>query len=248
MAFRILQISDCHLFSDPDKVGYSEINPTLSLEAILKDAVKESPDLVLFTGDISGDDSEPSYIRLQSLLEDADLLKNVRMIPGNHDVPELMIKVFGTTVCQFDSHEDFGQWRIHYLNSHYEGTKGSVSNERLQMLEEAVLGFPNKNHIVTVHHHPLDCIHWMDKHDWVDRSKFLQLMYFLPRTIRVLYGHVHHDFHRVFGGHEYYACPSTCWQWAQTEQFGVSDQPPGYRMIELGESGEWLTWVNRVEL
>lgn len=248
MALRILQISDCHLFSDPEKVGYADINPARSLASVLEDAKQESPDLVLFTGDISGDDSEASYHQLESMLKAADLRDKVRMIPGNHDVPELMLKLFGESVCRFDSHEDFGQWRLHYLNSHYKGSKGSVSSERLQALEKSVFSSPSQNHIIAVHHHPLDVIHWMDKHDWIDRDRFLQVMYFLPRPVRVLYGHVHNDIHRVFAGHEYYACPSSCWQWAQTEQFGVSDLPPGYRMIELGENGEWLTWVNRVEL
>lgn len=246
MAFRVLQISDCHLFSEPTKVGYVDINPFQTLRAVLTDAVKETPDLILFTGDISGDCSEQSYLHLQSLMQEMGFTqKIVRMIPGNHDAPDLMQKVFGSTSCQFESHEDFGDWRLHYLNSHYKGTQGSVSSERLQILEESIQGAPQQHHIVTVHHHPLDCIHWMDKHDWIDRDKFLQLMHLLPKPVRVLYGHVHHDFHRVFNGQEYYACPSSCWQWALTEEFGVSDLLPGYRMIELGENGEWLTWVNR---
>lgn len=244
--YRILQVSDCHLFADRQKCGYAKINPLESLIEVLKDAQKEQPDCVLFTGDISGDDSEQSYQHLYEILANLSLLDITQMIPGNHDKPTLMRQRFGQKVCQFDGFQDIGSWRLHYLDSHFEGTKGLVSTQRLNALENDVFTAPEKHHVVAVHHHPLDCIHWMDKHDWVNRDQFLQLMHFLPRPVRVLYGHVHHDFNRTFNGQEYYACPSTCWQWAQTQDFGVSDLPPGYRMIELGENGEWLTWVNRV--
>lgn len=247
MTFRLLQISDCHLFADAQKCGYADINPLLTLNAVLDSAENERPNRILITGDVSGDSSAQSYQHLYEVLDSRGWLANTRMIPGNHDEPSLMTDQFGDNVCRLDSFEDVEQWRFHYLNSHYEGTKGVVEKTRLDALEHDILQAPEKHHVVAVHHHPLDCIHWMDKHDWVNRDEFLQRMYFMPKPVRVLYGHVHHAVSRTFSGQEYYACPSTCWQWAQTEQFGVSDVAPGYRMMELGDNGDWQTWVNRIE-
>ncbi|MCY7296279.1 metallophosphoesterase [Alteromonas sp. a30] len=247
MTIRLLQISDCHLFADTQKCGYADINPLLTLNAVLDSAKKERPDRILLTGDVSGDGSVKSYQHLYNALDSRGWLANTRMIPGNHDDPNLMMRQFNDKICRVNGFEDVGQWRFHYLNSHHEGTKGLVEKSRLDELEQDISQASEKHQIVAVHHHPLDCIHWMDKHDWVNRDEFLQLMHFMPKPVRVLYGHVHHAVNRTFNAQEYYACPSTCWQWAQTEQFGVSDVAPGYRMIELGNNGEWLTWINRIE-
>ena len=246
MSFRIVQVSDCHLFSDPEKTSYNDINPYQSLKAVLQSAANESPDLLLLTGDLSGDDTEQSYHHLKQLLSKPYLPNQIRMLPGNHDLPDTMREMFGNDICRFEGIEEFGNWRFHYLNSHYKGTLGMVSEERLQSLQYDILNEPHMQHIVVVHHHALDTMSWMDKHEWINRSKFLQLMHFLPRPIRVLYGHIHSDVFRSFSGQEYYACPSSCWQWQLSEEFAVSDEHPGYRVIELGDNGEWLTWVNRI--
>lgn len=247
MACRIVQVSDCHLVSDLDKTSYSDINPYQSLKAVLQSAANESPDILLLTGDISGDDSVQSYQYLKLLLREPYIPKVVRMIPGNHDVPDLMMQELGEDICRFDGFEDLGRWRIHYMNSKHQGTLGHVSEERLQAFQDDVLELPRSHHIVVVHHHPLDTNSWMDKHEWTNRDKFLQLMHYLPRPVRVLYGHIHQERSRTFSGQEYYACPSSCWQWKLQDEFGVSDEAPGYRVIELGDDGEWLTWVNRIE-
>jgi len=253
---RLIQLSDCHLFSDTEKTAYNNTNPYQTLRSVLRIVEAEKPDILLFTGDMSGDDSEQSYAHLKQLLTPFSNTQ-VRMIPGNHDVPALLSDIFdsisGDTfnehVARFGGFEDLRttNWRIHYLNSHFEGTKGRIEVSRLAELEHDVTAAPAKSHLIVVHHHPLDTINWMDKHDWANRNQFLQLMYRLPGEMRVLYGHVHHASHRVFCGQHYYSCPSTCWQWAQTDNFGVSNEQPGCRIIELHEQGGWHTEIKRVE-
>lgn len=243
---RLIQLSDCHLFSDTEKTAYNNTNPYQTLRSVLRVVQAEKPDMLLFTGDISGDDSKQSYLHLQQLLAPFSGLP-IRMIPGNHDVPALLSDIFGDNVARLDGFEDLSNthWRVHYLNSHFEGTRGRIEVERLEKLEHDVLTAPAKSHLIAVHHHPLDSINWMDKHDWVNRNQFLQLMYRLPGNMRVLYGHVHHASYRVFCAQHYYSCPSTCWQWAQTNDFGVSDEQPGFRITELSERGGWHTEIKR---
>ena len=246
---RLIQLSDCHLFSDPNKTGYNNINPYQTLRSILAMIQAEKPDMLLFTGDMSGDYSKQSYTHLKHLLSQTSNTP-VRMIPGNHDVPELISEIFGAEVTRVDGCEDLNNtnWRIHYLSSHFEGAKGRIDLPRLAKLEHDILIAPEKSHLIAVHHHPLDTVTWMDKHDWINRSQFLQLMHILPSNIRIVYGHIHHASQRVLCGQHYYSCPSTCWQWAQTKDFGVLDDSPGCRIIEAGEQGCWRTKIQRLTI
>ena len=59
---KVLQISDCHLFSDPDK-DLLGVNTAQSFKAVVE-AIKEQNfeyDFIAFTGDISQDYSAASY-------------------------------------------------------------------------------------------------------------------------------------------------------------------------------------------
>lgn len=244
---QLIQLSDCHLFSDPDKTGYNNINPYKTLQSILAMIHAKNPDIVLFTGDMSGDYSKQSYVHLKHLLSQLSTT-SVRMIPGNHDAPELISEIFGAEVARFEGCEDLAKvnWRIHYISSHFEGAKGRIDLPRLTKLEHDILIAPEKSHLIAVHHHPLDTNTWIDKHNWINRSQFLRLMFRLPGNIRIIYGHIHHASHRVLCGQYYYSCPSTCWQWAQTKDFGVLDDLPSYRLIEMGEQGSWHTNIQRL--
>ena len=64
---RLLQLSDCHLFADHAQTGYG-VNPYQSLSRVLECAAGESPDYVIITGDVSGDNSEESYRHFLSLM------------------------------------------------------------------------------------------------------------------------------------------------------------------------------------
>ena len=82
---KIVQISDCHLFADRDKIGYNNINPRLSLKHILTEVHLQQPDVLLITGDISADGSGQSYQHFYNLLREAKIDCRVGIIPGNHD-------------------------------------------------------------------------------------------------------------------------------------------------------------------
>ncbi|MFT4746161.1 MAG: Icc protein, partial [Congregibacter sp.] len=81
----IIQISDCHLFSDTQKTGYNSINPYQSLQHILAEVKFHQPDVLLVTGDISGDGSGQSYQHFSKLLCETKIKCRIGIIPGNHD-------------------------------------------------------------------------------------------------------------------------------------------------------------------
>lgn len=94
-------MTDNHLFADParENKGYA---PMASLRAVLKAAAERAlhtapdgqPDALLFTGDVSNDNTDGSYDIFVSAVEDAfgapPSKTQLRMYtPGNHDVKNL---------------------------------------------------------------------------------------------------------------------------------------------------------------
>ena len=81
---RVLQISDCHLFADPEK-DLLGVNTSESFKSTIQ-AIKEQNfeyDFIAFTGDISQDYSATSYQHFASII--SVLNKPVFFLPGNHD-------------------------------------------------------------------------------------------------------------------------------------------------------------------
>ena len=81
----IIQITDCHLFSEVQKIGYNNINPYQSLQHILSEVTLRRPNVLLVTGDISGDGSGQSYQHFSRLLDETGINCQIGIIPGNHD-------------------------------------------------------------------------------------------------------------------------------------------------------------------
>lgn len=245
---QIIQISDCHLFADTQKVGYQNINPYLSLQCILKEVSSYQPDLLLVTGDVSGDGSLKSYQHFKTLLAQSELTCEVSILPGNHDHPDKLQTEFAATQLWNHSPLDTcdAKWQIHLVNTHHQGTLGSISGHDLAALSNKLEQHPHKYHLIATHHHPVDCGGWMDKHEWVNRREFIELIECYPAVKGVVYGHIHSDIDTTINNIRYLACPSTCWQWDATESFSVSELMPGYRVINLLENGQISTSVNRL--
>jgi Icc protein len=60
----------------------------------------------------------------------------------------------------------------------------------------------------------------------------------------VLWGHVHQQFDGRWGELPIYSAPSSCVQFKQhSHDFALSDQPPGYRWLDLHPEGTVKTGV-----
>lgn len=244
---RLIQVTDCHLLADVRESSYGGIKPLETLKLVLKSAFDLAPEMLLLTGDLSGDGSLESYQFLKEALNTKACPEKVRIIPGNHDNVAYLQQVFSEDVLRLDGSETLGGWQIHYLNSQHEATLGFVEQERLDKLRQDLKEGADKHHIVAVHHHPIDTKSWMDKHEWLNKAEFLQILSTLNISIKVIYGHIHGESHQHQDGHDFYSCPSSCWQFAKTENFGVSDESPGYREMTIGGNGEWQTRIIRVK-
>ncbi|MBL4629863.1 MAG: metallophosphoesterase [Paraglaciecola sp.] len=245
---KIIQISDCHLFADPLKVGYNNINPLQSLAHILAEVKLHQPDVLLVTGDISGDGTEQSYLHFSNLLEQAKIDCRVGIIPGNHDdkirladnIPKADLWVNNPQLV-LPNH-----WHIHLLDTQYQQTIGQISEPSLKSIEQYVQRHPNDYHLLAAHHHPIPCGSWMDKHEWTNRQEFNALVVHYPSIKGVVYGHIHTAIEQQKGACLYMACPSTCWQFAHQAFFATNDLMPGYRVINLLKNGQISTSVHRL--
>jgi Icc protein len=245
---KIIQISDCHLFADSHKVGYNNINSFRSLEAILDEVKVHRPDVLLVTGDISGDGTGKSYQHFIHLIHEAKIDCRVGIIPGNHDNQEQLTAHVSEEYLWLHNPqlELPNQWHIHLLDTQFQHTIGQIPEHSLTSLAEYVNLHPKDYHLLAAHHHPISCGGWMDKHEWTNRQNFNAVVSQYPSIKGVVYGHIHMAIEQQKDQCLYLACPSTCWQFANQESFATTDLKPGYRVINLLENGQITTSIHRI--
>jgi Icc protein len=246
---KIIQISDCHLFADNQRVGYNNINPFQSLKHILVEVKTHQADVLLITGDISGDGSGKSYQHLSSLLHETKIDCQIGIIPGNHDNhTQLKANIFEEYLWLNNPRMVLpNQWHIHLLDTQHHQTMGQISEGSLTSLVEYLSLHPSDYHLLAAHHHPIPCEGWMDKHAWTNRQSFNAVVAKYPSIKGVVYGHIHMAIEQQINQCLYMACPSTCWQFANQEFFAISDLMPGYRVINLLKNGEITTSTIRIQ-
>ncbi len=241
----LVQITDCHVFADHSKLGYNQVNPYLSLQRIIAQVEQLQPDVLVITGDISGDGSQQSYQLVAKLLKQVNLSTKIYLIPGNHDNLAYMQDSFPTQYLWLNqAHIDLGQsWHLHLLNTHHQATIGQVSQQSLQSLQQYLSTHAEQFHLLAAHHHPIESGGWMDQHEWTNRDQLTALVTQHQCVKGMIYGHIHQPQATQHKHCLYMACPATCWQFANQAQFALNDKPPGYRHLTLLENGGIQTSV-----
>ena len=129
----IVQITDLHLGKAPDFI-LAGINPADSFNAVLDavDRAGRGNDLLLLSGDLSGDSSAEAYVCLNEILQRRS--KSVIWLPGNHDDLELMQA--GLVNYPRSPVTQVGSWSIVSIDSSQSGTPaGFVSDSELHWLD-----------------------------------------------------------------------------------------------------------------
>ena len=247
----IAQISDCHLFADASLKSYREINPYQSLSRVLANIAQHHLDLLLVTGDLSGDGSELSYQHFKQLIKDSGIPCDYVILPGNHDDSTNLQTQFDAKNlwCHYLSGSPLklANWHIHLLNTKTDGSSGTLSQADLHQLKQVVSSAPDNWHLLAAHHHPLPCDAWMDKHGWHNADELVAMVGRYPKIKGLVHGHIHHASEKQMDNCCYMSCPSTCWQWTMQAQFGVSELPAGYRLLKLASNGHIASQIIRVE-
>ncbi len=215
------------------------------------------PDLCLVTGDLAEDGSDAAYEQLRDALE--ALAVPVFVVPGNHDEPEGMRRVFAAGVAQWRRSMDAGAWRIIALDSRLAGhARGQLGNEELAALE-STLSEADARPTMVMLHHPIAAVCPMPSCQLEDAAELVAMLGRFPQVRVAIAGHVHCADDRVAHGVRSLATPSTCLQAAHPTQEAVGEEPPfleahqlsaarrGYRRLELfpdGSIGTEVVWAS----
>ncbi|MCO7227410.1 3',5'-cyclic-AMP phosphodiesterase [Pleionea sp. CnH1-48] len=246
---RIVQVTDPHIFAEPEGKLLG-LSTRVSFEAILARIQKEeiAPDLLLATGDLSQDASEPAY---QYLLDKFHQLNYPCFwVPGNHDDADLMEHTLvGQNVLP---HKRIltPHWQIVLLNSVVKGkVYGNLAATELEFLSNALKEFPERHLMVVLHHQPVNVgSSWLDKLGLRNADELFEILAQHEQKTSVIWGHVHQDFEDTQNDIQLIATPSTCVQFArESEDFAAGQESPGYRYLNLYNDGRIESWVHRVD-
>ncbi|HSP30851.1 MAG TPA: metallophosphoesterase, partial [Halomonas sp.] len=205
---------------------------------------------VLFTGDISQDESAASYALAMQAME--ELSCPWFWLPGNHDQLALMI-----AERPLVNEVELDSWRLLLLNTRVEGQPyGELGSEQLVNLA-AQLDKDDRPTLIAMHHPPVDVgAVWMDAIGLQDRDAFWALLSAYPQVKIILFGHAHQAYaeQRRLGETtiDVYGCPAMADQFLPgAEQFAIDEASrPGYRIVDLHWSdllgSEWQSWVERI--
>lgn len=243
---RIAQVTDTHLYADPDRCRKG-VNTTTTGQQVFEQLQGDRPDFLLLTGDLSQDESWESYERLRGWITDFGV--PAAWVPGNHDEPDRLAQVCSAAPFQTDRHLQLGGWSLLLLDSQLRGeVHGEVAADQLDWLAQELAQTGDRPVLIGLHHPPLPTgTPWLDTinvRNWPEVQECLRTC---PNVKLVVFGHIHQDFLAEDAGITYLGTPSTNVQFAVgTPDFAIDAQPPGWRWLELWPDGRWQTRVERL--
>lgn len=252
MTSRLIQITDCHLFADPQG-ELKGIRTRARLESVLAAlrAERQTTDRLIITGDLTHDDLPESYRALHDLL--GDWRPIVRVLPGNHDDRAGMRTIFGDVVQDESGRNVFvdvvAGWRLIGLDSQVTGqSQGRLGPEQLRWLDRQLSEGPSAPTVLFLHHPPVPVgSPWVDRIGLEDAADFLALSERRSQVKLVCAGHVHQETTVRKGALTVVTTPATGVQFRpSTPALEVDLASPGYRVLELEPDGSFRTRVIRV--
>lgn len=213
--FKVVQITDCHLFKDDSLMLDVPTNQTFNkvIERIKNEELQDS-DAIFLTGDLSQDESKESYQRIVSSL--CDTMKNIYWIPGNHDCIKTVSSVFSEN-NQFirTNHFNTDHWTFIFLNTKSEGVEhGFLSDYELLNLKQSLDQSKDKSIAIVMHHQPAPVGTPMIDHCMLQQAnRFWEMISSYPVKV-IICGHVHGDYSIKYSEQvTIEASPATCIQW-----------------------------------
>lgn len=206
--FYFVQLTDTHWgFKGPPNPDASN---TLKKAVAAVNGLKEQPDFIVFTGDLTHSTDDPQE-RRKRLAEFRDIVselkvKNVRFIPGEHDASldngAAYKEFFGNTYYAFD-HKG-----VHFVMLDNVSDPGAkMGDEQLAWLAADLAKQAKDARIVVFTHRPLFDL--APKWDWATRDGAKAVDLLMPyRNVTVFYGHIHQEHHHQTGHIAHHAAKS----------------------------------------
>nr|MCU0235318.1 metallophosphoesterase [Thermoanaerobaculales bacterium] len=190
---RLLQLTDTHLMADP-AASLRGVRTQPSLEACLALARRRHlpADLIAVTGDLVQD--EPAaYGSLELLLD--DLGAPVLLVPGNHDVPDELVRRLSHPPFQVGGVWLVGRWAIVMLDTWFAGSndgEGQLGADELARLDATLQAHREQHALVCLHHPPVSMeAPGLDALGLLDAEPFLAILDRHPQVRGVAWGHAH---------------------------------------------------------
>ncbi len=237
---KIIQVSDLHIgFENESPYG---VDVRKNFQKIIHALSNDIFDLLVITGDIcfrGGNTKTYQWIKKHV----DQLNKPYLIIPGNHDNPKLISKIFGYNEATYNDEiyllKQFKGHKIIFLDT----GKGVMSNEQLKWLKGQINQFHSQI-IIFMHYPPaLANVPHMD-HNWAFQNiKEIQEIFFsIKNDITVFCGHYHVEKSLKIKNLNIYITPSTFFNLKQdAEDFQVENTLVGYRKIEISENSIFST-------
>ena len=242
---KVLQITDTHLFADPS-ARHKDVDTAATLGRVLAIIERDHQNAacLLVTGDLSQDETQASYHRLDALL--SALGMPCYWLAGNHDQPELMA---AANPAALQTQLMLGSWQILLLNSRVDGESyGYLDDAQLQMLTAGLQQNPDKHTLLALHHHvaPVNSP-WMDSTSVKNADQLAQVLAPHSNVRGIIHGHVHQARDYTFADLPVMATPATSVQFApDCDEFQVDSLMPGFRVLKLHDDGKVESEVVRV--
>lgn len=252
MSLRIIQISDCHLFADPAaqlKGICTQERLNWILQALRTE--RQQPDLLILTGDLTHDEKRETYSSLHQQL--APWREKLRVLAGNHDDRAGLSEFFPQPPMSDEGRilfaENAGNWKLIGLDSQLTGaSKGFLGKVQLNWLASQLAAQPTHPTALFLHHPPVQVGSlWLDQIGLEDAAEFWEVIMRFSQVKVICAGHVHQELAITRGNVLVLATPSTGVQFLpQASTLAIDSVPPGFRVMELDDSGEVRTRVVRI--
>jgi len=245
-ALRIAQITDTHLYADPDGELLG-LNTRRCLQQVIELAAQRRPHLVVATGDLTHDASAAAYQMVRKCF--SRLGVPVYCLPGNHDEATALHSSMNDEPCHSVPCLQIGDWQMLFMDSTVNGSEGGhLGEQELDKLHNALAGAPGSPAMVWLHHQPVSVgSRWLDTMAVDNPDAFFEIIDRHPQVRGIIWGHVHQRFERRHKAVRLLATPSTCIQFLpNSEDFAIDHVAPGYRWFDLYSDGHFTTGVERL--
>ncbi|MBA3477652.1 MAG: phosphodiesterase [Lautropia sp.] len=237
----IAQLTDLHI-REPGRLAYGRIDSSEYLRRAVRSILdlKQRPDAVVITGDLTDFGRAAEYEHLSLLLD--PLQMPIYLLPGNHDDREQMRKSFahhsylGTSgLIQYSVR--IGGLRLISLDTSVQAQSyGLLCQQQLSWLADMLDAHAGEPVIVAMHHPPFQTlIGHMDDIGLLKGSDALEcLLARYANVERVICGHVHRAIDVRFGGTIASTSPApahqVCLDLAPDAASAWILEPPGFRL------------------
>ena len=239
--FLLAQVTDLHIRAQGE-VSYGVVDCAAMLRACVRHilALKQRPDAIVLTGDLTDRAQPEEYATLRELL--APLAMPVYVMPGNHDRRETLRACFPEHAYLRQSPEfvqyaiDAHPLRIVAVDTLIPGESGGeLCERRIEWLERTLAAQPDKPTVVLLHHPPFKTlIGHMDRYGLRDPEPLAAVIRRHPQVQAILCGHVHRSIETRFAGTVASTSPSAAHQIALDLDTDAPSrfvmEPPAYRL------------------